>query len=131
MIKKTIKYKDFNGNELTEEFYFHMNKAEATMFVAEANGDLEAYISEIIQKNDMKALVELMQKIILKSYGIKAADGKRFIKSEQLTKDFEQSIPYAELFEELMTDPEQTKIFAQGIISGNMTSKSLKVNEEA
>ena len=28
MVKKTIKYSDYNGNEIEEDFYFNLSKVE-------------------------------------------------------------------------------------------------------
>lgn len=116
MLPKTITYTDYNGVERTETFYFNLNKAElAEMQVAKVGG-LDAMLQKIIETQDIPGIADIFKKIILKSYGEKSADGKRFIKSEELSTAFSQTEAYSELYMELATDADKASQFVNGII---------------
>ena len=116
MLKKTIKYKDFNGNEREEDFYFNLMQSEIAELELRTVGGFTESIQKIIQTQDGPEIIKQLKKIILKSYGEKSADGKRFIKSDELSEAFSQTNAYSELFMELATDDEAASAFINGIV---------------
>ena len=116
MLKKTIKYKDFNGNEREEDFYFNLMQSEIAELELSTVGGFTESIQKIIQTQDGPEIIKQFKKIILKSYGEKSADGKRFIKSDELSESFSQTNAYSELFMELATDDEAASAFINGIV---------------
>lgn len=116
MLSKKIKYTDYNGVEQTEVFYFSLNKAELLEMELSTNGGYENYLKKLINTRDQAEITKVFKKFILMSYGIKSDDGKRFIKSEELSKEFEQTEAYSELFVELATDTKKATEFFNGII---------------
>ena len=116
MLKKTIKYKDFNGNEREEDFYFNLMQSEIAELELSTAGGFTESIQKIIQTQDGPEIIKQFKKIILKSYGEKSADGKRFIKSDELSEAFSQTNAYSELFMELATDDEAASVFINGIV---------------
>ena len=120
MIEKTITYTDYNGTERTESFYFHLSKAELVEMRVSKKGGLETYIKEIIDAKDEQKLIELFKELVLKAYGQKSEDGRRFIKSEELREEFSQTVAYSELFMELATNDQAAIAFVNGIIPQNM-----------
>ena len=123
MLKKTIKYTDYDGNEREEDFYFNLNKAEVTEMELSKQGGLSEYIKRIVAAQDAPSLVELFKELICKSYGEKSLDGKRFVKSKELTEEFIQTEAYAELFVELASNAEEATKFVNGIMPKNMNVK--------
>lgn len=123
MLKKTIKYTDYDGNEREEDFYFNLNKAEVTEMELSKQGGLSEYIKRIVAAQDAPSLVELFKELICKSYGEKSLDGKRFVKSKELTEEFTQTEAYAELFVELASNAEEATKFINGIMPKNMNVK--------
>ena len=123
MLKKTIKYTDYDGNEREEDFYFNLNKAEVTEMELSKQGGLSEYIKRIVAAQDAPSLVELFKELICKSYGEKSLDGKRFVKSKELTEEFTQTEAYAELFVELASNAEEATKFVNGIMLKNMNVK--------
>lgn len=116
MFKKNIEYVDFNGTERSEDFYFHMSLPELARLEAKLNGvTLEDHVKKLAADIDVNNMMAFVEDIILSSYGVKSADGKSFLKSPELRKEFEYSQAYAELFEEFMTNPESAKKFAEGV----------------
>ena len=123
MLKKTIKYTDYDGTEREEDFYFNLNKAEVTEMELSKQGGLSEYIKRIVAAQDAPSLVELFKELICKSYGEKSLDGKRFVKSKELTEEFTQTEAYAELFVELASNAEEATKFVNGIMPKNMNVK--------
>lgn len=116
MLKKTIKYTDFNGTEREEDFYFNLTKAEVTEMELSKEGGLSGHMEKIVAANDNQAILKEFKEIILKSYGEKSEDGRRFIKSPELSLAFSQTEAYSELFTELATDAEAASAFVMGIM---------------
>ena len=50
MLKKTITYTDFDDNERTEDFYFHLSKAEIAEMELSENGGLVKLIGKIFME---------------------------------------------------------------------------------
>lgn len=120
MLRKTITYTDFNGNERTEDFYFNLTKAELTEMEMVTDGGLTNKLQRIVDTNDSKAMIDTFKDIICRSYGVKSEDGKRFVKNDELRNAFLQSEAYSELFMELVTNPEASVAFVNGIIPQNL-----------
>lgn len=116
MLKKTITYTDYDGVERTEDFFFNLSKAEVAEMELSNQGGMEKMLQQIAMTQDRKRLVELFKEIILKAYGEKSMDGRRFIKSKELSEAFSQTEAYSELFMQLATDTEAASKFINGIM---------------
>lgn len=116
MLKKTMTYVDYDGNERTEDFYFNLTKAEIMEMDLSASGGLDKLITKIVAEQDGAKIVEIFKKIILGAYGEKSLDGKRFIKSPELSEAFSQTEAYSDLFMELATNAEKAAEFINGIV---------------
>lgn len=116
MLKKTIKYTDFDGNEQTEDFYFNLTKAELMEMNLSASGGLEKKLQRIINERDVTKIAEIFKDLILRAYGKKSDDGKRFIKNEEIKAEFAQTEAYSELFMELLGDTSASVAFIKGIV---------------
>ena len=122
MLKKTIKYTDYDGNEREEDFYFNLSKAEITEMELSKEGGMSEYIKKISATQNGPELIKLFKEIIMKSYGEKSLDGKRFIKNQELTEAFIQTEAYSELFVELASNADEAVKFINGIMPKNMTA---------
>lgn len=116
MLKKTITYIDYDGVERTEDFFFNLTKAEVAEMELSNTGGMERLIQQIAITQDRKRLIDLFKDIILRSYGEKSSDGRRFIKSKELSEAFSQTEAYSELFMQLATDSEMASAFINGIM---------------
>jgi hypothetical protein len=116
MLKKTISYVDYDGNERKEDFYFNLTKAEVTEMEMSIEGGLVKQIESIVAEKDAKRIMATFKNFILKSYGQKSPDGKRFVKNQELRDGFEQTEAYSELFMELCTNADAAAKFVNGII---------------
>lgn len=120
MLKKTIKYVDYNGNEREEDFYFNLSKAEVTEMELSVDGGLSNMLETLVKTKDNKQIVNLFKEIILKSYGEKSLDGKRFIKSKELSEAFAQTEAYSELFISLALNEDEAANFIKGILPADL-----------
>ena len=116
MLKKTITYVDYNGNERKEDFYFNLSKAEIMEMELSTTGGLSEMIQRVVAAQDGPAIIKIFKELVLKAYGIKSPDGKRFIKSEELSTEFAQTEAYTEIFMELATNAEAAAAFVNGIV---------------
>lgn len=120
MLKKTIKYVDYNDEEREEDFYFNLSKAELAEMELSTEGGLTETLNKISTTRNMPKLVQMFKGIILKSYGEKSPDGKRFIKSEELSTAFSQTEAYTQLFMELASDADAAAAFVKGIMPSDV-----------
>lgn len=116
MLKKTISYTDYNGVERVEDFYFNLSKAESMEMELSIPGGLTGMIRQIVAAQDVPTITATFKQIILKAYGEKSPDGRRFIKSEELSKAFSETEAYSILYMELATDANAAAEFVNGIV---------------
>lgn len=124
MITKTIKYTDYNGVEREEKFLFNLSKAELMEMEMGTTGGLAETIQKIVETKDAPSIIKIFKDLVLKSYGEKSADGKRFIKVNDagvpLSLAFSQTEAYSQLFMELATDDKAAAEFVKGIVPSDM-----------
>lgn len=127
MLKKTITYTDFNGDETSEDFLFHLSKAELIELEASHKDGLAASMQRIVEADDTKAIIAEFKRIVLLAYGKKSMDGKRFIKNQTLREEFESSEAYSTLFMELVTNTDSAIEFMNGIIPNDLVPQEATV----
>ena len=130
MLKKTITYTDFNGIERSEDFYFNLTKAEIMEMEMGTIGGLSEMINKIIAAKDVPAIIKLFKELVLKAYGVKSDDGKRFIKNDTVRDEFAQTEAYSELFMELATDSDKAAAFVNGIVPADVAAEAAKQKPE-
>lgn len=123
MLKKTITYTDYNGNERTEDFYFNLSKAEIMKMEMSTPGGFAGLIQRVIAAQDQPALIKIFEDIIVKAYGEKTPDGKGFRKTKEITDAFMETDAYSELFMELATNSDAAAAFINGIIPADLAKK--------
>ena len=116
MLKKTIKYTDYNEVERTEDFYFNLSKAEVLEMEMGTTGGLAEQLTKIINAQDAPSIIKEFKDLVLKAYGEKSPDGKQFIKNDQIKTAFSQTEAYSNLFMELATNNAAAEAFVNGII---------------
>ena len=123
MLKKTINYTNYNGEQKTKDCYFNLSKAEIAEMELEIPGGMAANLKQITEAKDTPSLIKIFKNLILRSYGVKSSDGERFIKNQQVREEFEQSEAYSELFMELATNADSAAEFVNGIIPADLANK--------
>lgn len=125
MYVKEMEYADFNGVKRKEKFYFNLTKAEILDMELGKTGGLTEYIQKIIEAQDTPSIMALFKKLLLKSYGVKSEDGRRFIKNDQVREDFEQTQAFSDLYMLLALNDAEASKFVNAIIPEDM-----KVSDE-
>lgn len=123
MLKETITYTDYNGVERTEDFYFYLSKADLMEMEMGTTGGFAEMIQKVVNAQDAPAIIKIFKDLILKAYGEKSADGKRFIKNDELRDAFSQTEAYSQLFMELATDSDAAAKFVNGIMPADVSEK--------
>lgn len=128
MIKKTVTYTDYNEVERTENFYFNLSKAEVLEMEMSTAGGMAESIQKIIDAKDMPAIIRVFKDLVLKAYGVKSDDGRRFIKSKELSEEFSQTEAYSQIFMELATNADEAAKFVNGIVPADLAQKAVLPN---
>ena len=123
MYKIRDKYEDYDGNERVEEFYFNLTKAEITDMELTTEGGMSAMLNRIIAAKDTSKLIAVFKDLILRSYGQKSPDGRRFIKSDELTKEFTETPAYSQIYLRLATDDKAATEFVNNVIPKDLQNE--------
>ena len=124
MIKKTVTYKDFDGNERTEDFYFHLTEQELTEWELSVDGGLSGVLTRIINSKDNKKIIEVFKDLLIRSYGVKTPDGRGFIKNEEVLNDFKYTQAFSDIYMELATDDKAAADFVNGVIPESLAKEA-------
>ena len=127
MLKETIKYVDYNGEQREEDFYFNLSRAELIAMDYSVDGGLKEMIEKIVKEKDTVKIYKMFTDIIYKAYGEKSPDGKRFVKSTAISDSFIQTEAYSELIMKMISEPDYAAKFIEGVISINPNSDSPKI----
>lgn len=130
MYTKTVEYENYNGEKVKKKLYFSLNKAELLEMEMRTEGGYENYLKRLINTRDQNELTDIFKNLILKSYGIKSDDGERFIKSDKLREEFEQSAAYEEFFVDICLNTDSQTAFINGIIPAALFAEVQKTMAE-
>lgn len=123
MFKKTVTYTDYNGVERKEDFFFNFSKAELMEMEMGTTGGYAEMIQKIVDAKDAPSITRIFKELVLKSYGVKSDDGKRFIKSQELSDAFSQTEAYSQIFMELATDDKAAAEFVNGVVPAELAKQ--------
>lgn len=124
MIKQTITYMDYNGNERTEEYWFNLSKAELLRLETTTKGGFQKMLENAVASEDNYRIIEVFEDLIKHSIGMKTLDGKYFKKSKEFTEDFVQSEAYSTLLFDLLQDVEKANAFIRGIMPSDLMAQA-------
>ena len=116
MLKKTVTYTDFDGNERTEDFFFNLTEQEIAEMELSTEGGLGNFINKAVAAKSQVELIELFKKLILAAYGVKSADGRRFVKNDAVREDFMSTQAFSDIYMELVQDADKASAFFNGIV---------------
>lgn len=126
MYGKKIKYVDFNDTEREETFYFHLSQADLIKIEAQYEGGFEAYANRMVEARKTEDLVNVLDDLIARSYGVKSLDGRQFVKNETVLNDFKQTQAYSDLFIQLLSDDKAAEEFIIGIMPRDVDKDEIK-----
>lgn len=124
MLKKTIKYTNYDGAEREKDFFFNLKKSELVDLQYKTSKGFITYIEEITKAGDNSELWKAFRDIVLMAYGEKSDDGERFMKSPEISKAFEETEAFSVLIMELIEKDGAASDFINGIMPKDLTEKS-------
>lgn len=127
MLRKTIAYEDFEGNRREETFCFNISRAELAMMENSEVGGFKKKLERIVTAQDNVAIMEVLREIIHKAVGEVSPDGRRFMKSEECSKAFEETEAYSELIVELLGDESKASEFINGIMPKEIVAQAAQI----
>lgn len=130
MLKKTVTYKDFNGIERTEDFYFNMTKAECVDLSFSKEGGLDQFLSKVIKANNTPEIMKLFKDFVLMAYGEKSDDGRRFMKTPEIKQAFSETEAYSVIFMELVQDANAAAEFVNNVIPAELLEQAQTAAKE-
>ena len=128
MLKKSITYEDYNGVERKEDFYFNLSNADILEMEMGTSGGLTGLINRVVETQDAPTMIKIFKDLILRAYGQKSLDGRRFIKSKELSEEFSQTEAYSILFMELASNADAAAAFVNGIVPADAAAELAKQN---
>lgn len=127
MLRKEVKYKDFDGNDRKDVLWFHLNEVEITEMDLETSGGLVKYMESIIDTNDVNQLIAIFKDLLIRSYGERSMDGKHFYKDDKIRNEFVSSAAYPVLYMEMVSDADKAVEFINGIVPSNIREQMAKI----
>ena len=116
MHKEVITYNDLNGVQRTEDFYFDLSKPEIVKMQASAKGGYDVQLKSIAASLDGAKIMDFFENFVSKAYGVKSEDGRRFMKSDEISRSFMETPAYEVLFEKLVTDDKYAADFVNAVM---------------
>lgn len=116
MFKYTITYTDYNGNEQNQDLYFNISKAEMIKLQFSMKGGFDQYLQGIVNRDNPDEILNAFTQIVDLSYGVKSEDGTRFVKNEEVLKEFTETPAYSEFIMALLTEEGLSDKFINGIV---------------
>lgn len=144
MLKKTITYTDFDGNEAKVDAYFNLTKTECVdlNLEFEDEGGLIGRIKKLMTEREdgempRKPAVDFVKLLINRSYGVRPKDNPSlFLKEDDdghpLYKKFKQSAAYDAYVYALLSGDESLDEFATNVlpqISDEQKAEAAKILE--
>lgn len=130
MLKKTITYTDFFDVEHTEDFYFNLSKTELIELQGSREGGYENYLTKIAESENPSQILTAFRAIIKLAYGERSEDGKRFIKSDELSEGFLQSAAFESLIDSFFENADAAADFANGLLPADLVEKAQQQNQK-
>lgn len=128
MIRETVTYEDFDGNQRTEVLQFNLTRSEV-MDLVTSGRIIISDIEKALESKDGVAMYNAFRPLILKAYGQKSEDGRYFRKSAQISEDFESSAAFDQFTVDLMTDGTGTRLydFVTGILPKDVREQAIEL----
>jgi hypothetical protein len=126
MLKKVIQYKDLEGNNVVDDFWFHLSIADILEMETEVEGGLKARLQKMIDSKDDTQILSIMRGIVTRAVGVKSTDGRRFMKDAEHKSAFLDSNAYSAFLVEIMTLPGAAVDFANGVVPADLDEQIAK-----
>jgi hypothetical protein len=127
LIKKTITYEDFNGDEVTEDFYFHLTQAEVVELELSEEGGMYESLQRMAAAEDGAGVLKEIKKMLLAAYGVRSPDGRKFVKNDELRAHFATTNAYSKLFMGMLTNTDEAIEFFNALTPPGLEEAAAKL----
>ena len=127
MLKKTVKYTGFDGEEHTEDIYMNFTRVEVLKFLVrhgismkkgdDVTQEFKDMVAHLSESGDVEAMLNFLDDFVLSAYGVRSEDGKRFIKTKEVREKFSESLAYEALFDSILDDPALAKTLGESLLN--------------
>lgn len=130
MLRKVIKFTDFDGREVEEEFFFHLTKAELLKLQYTMPGGFAENLDRIGRLNPQEGnnaglILQTFEDIVKAAFGKKLENG-RYAKRLEDWEEFVATDAYSNLLLELVGDANYAAQFVKGIMPADMDLTELQ-----
>lgn len=135
MIPETLTYRDLDGNIVTKEWYFSLDRAEiAEMKIRHEGpgmGSLEDYLERIVKEQDNNRLLDNFKAILFNSVALRPAGANYLDKSSAVRAEFTGGGAYETMFMKMLEDAAYAARLINGIIPADMAEEVAKKQAES
>lgn len=124
MLKRSITYTNFNDEQVTEEHYFNVTKAELVEMEMSTKEGLQSWLNEILKSEDREKIFAEFKKIIMSAYGERSADGRSFIKTPEIQEAFSHTGAFHQLLFEIATEADKAADFILGTLPKDLAAQT-------
>lgn len=123
MFSREFEYTGYDGKPKKDTYWFNLTEAELYEIDLSSVRGFTAQMNQLLKEERTKEIVDAFKGIILGAVGVISADGRKFIKSEEIKEDFYRSKAYSILFVELVSSGEKVAEFLKGAIPDEIRMK--------
>lgn len=123
MYRTDVTYENFDGEQVTETCYFNLTKAEMLQLQLQYPEGYQVYLQRLVDDNNRKAMIDEFKHILSMSYGERSADGRKFVKSEEISNAFMASEAYSELFIKLISEEGYAEKFMSAVMPKDIVAQ--------
>lgn len=116
MFSKEFEYTGYDGKPKKDTYWFNLSEAELYEIDLSSIRGFTGEMNKLLKEERTKEIVDAFKNIILGAVGVVSADGRKFLKSEEIKEDFYRSKAYSQLFVELVSSGEKVAEFLRGAI---------------
>lgn len=131
MFKKTMKFDDLEGNEVTQTFYFNYNKKEIAELLEFKQLEEKLRVltmpvedSGLTQQENNQQAYDIFQDLILDAYGEKGADNVTFKKTPELREYWRSHVAFVEMIFEFLEKPQLAAQFIENCLPAKLVQAS-------
>lgn len=131
MFSREFEYTGYDGKPKKDTYWFNLSEAELYEIDLSSIHGFTGEMNRLLKEERTKEIVEAFKGIILGAVGTVSADGRKFIKNDDIREDFYRSKAYSQLFVELVSSGEKVAEFLKGAIPEEIRAQMDAAEAEA
>lgn len=130
MFSREFEYTGYDGQPKKDTYWFNLTEAELYEIDLSSIRGFTGEMTKLLKEERTKEIVDSFKGIILGAVGSVSADGRKFIKNEEIKEDFYRSKAYSQLFVELVSSGEKLAEFLRAAIPDEIRQKMEEKEKE-